>query len=109
MHTGPRCRRNRYGRKRAATQRGLFYTAPLLYTLGIPLDLFTPVFALSRIAGWTAHVLEQYEDNRLIRPRIRPRIRYVGLQEQPYTPIEGYYSGSSRIVKSGNSIGSISI
>jgi citrate synthase len=61
-----------------------FFTAPLLYTLGIPLDLFTPVFAFSRIAGWTAHVLEQYEDNRLI----RPRLRYAGPQEQPYTPIE---------------------
>ncbi len=61
-----------------------FFTAPLLYTLGIPLDLFTPVFAFSRIAGWTAHVLEQYEDNRLI----RPRVRYVGPQEQAYTPIE---------------------
>jgi citrate synthase len=60
-----------------------FFTAPLLYTLGIPLDLFTPVFAISRISGWIAHVLEQYEDNRLI----RPKARYVGPQEQPYVPL----------------------
>lgn len=61
-----------------------FFTAPLLYTLGIPLDLFTPVFALSRTAGWIAHVMEQYEDNRLI----RPKARYTGPQEQRYVPIE---------------------
>ena len=42
-----------------------FYSAPLLYELGIPTDLFTPLFAMSRVAGWTAHVLEQYKNNRL--------------------------------------------
>lgn len=46
-----------------------FYSAPLLYALGIPLDLFTCAFALARVAGWTAHIREQIADNRLIRPR----------------------------------------
>lgn len=46
-----------------------FYTAPLLYALDIPIDLFIPMFAVARIAGWTAHVLEQQQHNRLIRPR----------------------------------------
>lgn len=46
-----------------------FYSASTYYSLGIPIDLFTPIFAVSRMAGWTAHVLEQYHNNRLIRPR----------------------------------------
>jgi citrate synthase len=46
-----------------------FYSASMYYSLGIPVDLFTPVFAVSRMSGWTAHILEQYENNRLIRPR----------------------------------------
>ena len=46
-----------------------FYSASTYYSLGIPVDLFTPIFAVSRMAGWTAHVLEQYRNNRLIRPR----------------------------------------
>jgi citrate synthase len=46
-----------------------FYSASTYYTLGIPIDLFTPIFAVSRISGWTAHCLEQYRNNRLIRPR----------------------------------------
>ena len=46
-----------------------FYSASTYYTMGIPLDLYTPIFAVSRISGWTAHVLEQYANNRLIRPR----------------------------------------
>ena len=46
-----------------------FYSATTYYALGIPVDLFTPVFAVSRMSGWTAHVLEQYAHNRLIRPR----------------------------------------
>jgi citrate synthase len=46
-----------------------FYSASTYYSLGIPVDLFTPVFAISRMSGWTAHVLEQYHNNRLIRPR----------------------------------------
>jgi citrate synthase len=60
-----------------------FYSAPLLYTLGIPLDLFTPVFAMSRIVGWTAHVMEQQENNRLI----RPLSTYVGPEPRPYVPV----------------------
>jgi len=51
-----------------------YYSGPLLYGLGIPVDLFTPMFAISRIAGWTAHMLEQQHNNRLI----RPRAHYVG-------------------------------
>ena len=61
-----------------------FYSAPLLYGLDIPTDLFTPLFAMSRIAGWSAHVLEQYGNNRLI----RPRARYVGPIDRTYKPIE---------------------
>jgi citrate synthase len=61
-----------------------FYSASVFHVLGIPRDLFTPVFAVSRIAGWTAHVLEQYSDNRLI----RPRAEYIGPVNRPYVPIE---------------------
>ena len=57
-----------------------FFSAPLLYTLAIPLNLFTPIFAISRIAGWTAHVMEQYQDNRLI----RPLSNYIGPTERPF-------------------------
>lgn len=51
-----------------------FYSASAFYSLGIPIDLYTPIFAVSRISGWTAHVLEQYANNRLI----RPRTEYIG-------------------------------
>ena len=51
-----------------------FYSASTYALLGIPMDLFTPIFAVSRVAGWTAHVLEQYNNNRLI----RPRAEYIG-------------------------------
>ena len=51
-----------------------FYSASAYYTLGIPVDLYTPIFAVSRISGWTAHCLEQYKNNRLI----RPRTEYIG-------------------------------
>jgi citrate synthase len=60
-----------------------FYSAPLLYSLGIPVDSFTCMFALSRIAGWTAHVYEQQSNNRLI----RPLSNYAGGHQLPYTPI----------------------
>ena len=46
-----------------------FYSASTYYSLGIPIDLFTPIFAVSRMSGWIAHTLEQYRNNRLIRPR----------------------------------------
>jgi len=61
-----------------------FYSASVYYTMGIPIDLDTPIFACSRISGWTAHVLEQYANNRLI----RPRAEYVGPKNVPYTPID---------------------
>ncbi|MCC7344079.1 MAG: citrate synthase [Deltaproteobacteria bacterium] len=60
-----------------------FYSASVYYTLGIPTDLFTLLFAMSRISGWGAHVLEQYADNRLI----RPREDYVGPKDQHWVPI----------------------
>jgi citrate synthase len=62
-----------------------FYSASTYTTLGIDIDLFTPIFAISRIAGWAAHVIEQHDDNRLI----RPRADYTGpAYPSPYTPIE---------------------
>jgi citrate synthase len=61
-----------------------FYSASLYRALGIPTDLFTPIFAVSRIAGWTAHILEQYANNKLI----RPESEYVGPRETPYVPLE---------------------
>jgi citrate synthase len=62
-----------------------FYSASTYTTLGIDIDLFTPIFAVSRIAGWCAHVIEQHDDNRLI----RPRAEYTGpAYPAPYTPIE---------------------
>jgi citrate synthase len=61
-----------------------FYSASVYYALGIPIELFTPVFAVSRISGWTAHVLEQYADNRLI----RPRAEYTGPRRRAFVPID---------------------
>ncbi|HSJ59021.1 MAG TPA: citrate/2-methylcitrate synthase [Anaerolineae bacterium] len=61
-----------------------YYTAPLLYALGIPVDLFIPMFAIARIAGWTAHTLEQQEHNRLI----RPRAFYAGPRNVEWTPMD---------------------
>ena len=62
-----------------------FYSASTYYTLGIPIELFTPIFAVSRVSGWTAHVLEQYANNRLI----RPRAEYIGPEyPQRYRPLD---------------------
>jgi citrate synthase len=62
-----------------------FYSASTYYTLGIPIDLFTPIFAVSRVSGWTAHCLEQYANNRLI----RPRTDYIGPQyPQTFLPLD---------------------
>ena len=62
-----------------------FYSASTYHTLGIDVDLFTPIFAVSRVAGWTAHVMEQLADNRLI----RPRAEYIGpAYPNKYLPIE---------------------
>jgi citrate synthase len=62
-----------------------FYSASTYYSLGIPIDLFTPVFAISRMSGWTAHILEQYHNNRLIRPRAEYKGNPDGM---PWVPIE---------------------
>lgn len=71
------------------SQKGLkpnvdFYSASVYTMLGIPRDLFTPIFAISRLSGWTAHVLEQLDDNRII----RPRAEYTGATNQQYIPID---------------------
>lgn len=71
------------------SQKGLypnvdFFSASTYYMMGIPLDLYTPIFAVSRISGWTGHILEQYADNKLI----RPRAEYIGARDLPYVPIE---------------------
>ncbi|MBJ6362037.1 citrate synthase [Paenibacillus sp. GCM10012307] len=60
-----------------------FYSASVYTALKIPRDLFTPIFAISRLSGWTAHILEQYENNRII----RPRAEYTGPVGQHYIPI----------------------
>jgi citrate synthase len=61
-----------------------FYTASVYSALGLPPDLYTPLFAASRMAGWTAHIREQYADNRLI----RPDSEYVGPPPRPWQPLE---------------------
>jgi citrate synthase len=70
-------------------QKGLYpnvdlYAAGVYHLLGIPTDLMTPIFALARMAGWTAHVREQYADNKVI----RPGSEYVGPKDRTYTPID---------------------
>ena len=61
-----------------------FYAGSVLHYLGLPTDLFTPMFAAARAAGWTAHIREQYSDNRII----RPDSEYVGPRNQTYVPLE---------------------
>lgn len=61
-----------------------FYSASVYTMLGIPRDLFTPIFAISRVSGWTAHILEQLDNNRII----RPRAEYTGPSNQPFIPIQ---------------------
>jgi len=61
-----------------------FYSASMYYQMGIPMDLYTPIFAMSRVGGWIAHMLEQYEDNRLI----RPRAHYVGDRGREFAPLD---------------------
>ena len=60
-----------------------FFSAPMLYYLGIPPALDTCIFAVSRVAGWSAHVIEQYQDATLI----RPAADYIGPREAAYTPL----------------------
>lgn len=76
-------------REYMGTQRSLpvnvdFYSASLYYVLGVPIEIFTPLFAISRVSGWTAHVYEQLSDNRLI----RPGAEYIGPMGVSYVPIE---------------------
>jgi citrate synthase len=61
-----------------------FYSASAYYLMGIPMDQYTPIFAVSRISGWTGHILEQYANNKLI----RPRAEYIGARDLKYVPIE---------------------
>lgn len=61
-----------------------FYSASVYSMLGIPRDLFTPIFVISRLSGWTAHIIEQLDDNRII----RPRAEYIGVDGQKYVPLE---------------------
>lgn len=61
-----------------------FFSASTYYMMGIPLDLYTPIFAVSRISGWTGHILEQYAENKLI----RPRAEYTGPRDVRYVPID---------------------
>ena len=61
-----------------------FYSASTYYLMGIALDMYTPIFAVSRISGWTGHILEQYANNKLI----RPRAEYIGKRDQKYIPFE---------------------
>ncbi len=61
-----------------------YYSAPVLYTLGIAVDLFPAIFAMARVVGWTAHVMEQWEDNRLI----RPTEDYIGPLDLPWIPLD---------------------
>jgi citrate synthase len=68
-----------------------FYTAPTLYSLGLQPDEFTCMFACARMAGWTAHVLEQLRDNRLI----RPKATYTGPEASPWVPLERRASGKT--------------
>jgi citrate synthase len=72
-----------------AEQKGLapnvdFYSASTYYQMGIPIDVYTPIFAMSRLGGWVAHVLEQYADNRLI----RPRADYTGPESAEFVPVD---------------------
>jgi citrate synthase len=60
-----------------------FYSASMYYSMGLPVHLYTPIFACSRVSGWTAHVLEQYRNNRLI----RPRAEYTGPTHREFVPL----------------------
>jgi citrate synthase len=61
-----------------------YYSGSVYYNLGIPIDMYTPIFAMSRSGGWVAHVLEYWQDNRLI----RPRGRYVGPKPRSFVPVD---------------------
>ncbi|MDH3733306.1 MAG: citrate synthase [Gemmatimonadota bacterium] len=80
---------SRYLEDRITGEKGIrpnvdFYCATVYYSLGLPIDLYTPIFAMGRIGGWSGHVMEQHADNRLI----RPRARYVGEMDRSWVPID---------------------
>ncbi len=74
---------NYLGQEKGLSANVDFYSASAYYQMGIPIDLYTPIFAISRIGGWVGHVIEQYSENRLI----RPRANYTGPLELKYLPI----------------------
>lgn len=61
-----------------------FFSASVYRMLGFPGDMYTPIFAVARVPGWMAHLLEQYADNRLM----RPKLAYTGPKGKTFTPIE---------------------
>jgi citrate synthase len=78
-----------FDEEKGLTKRGIapnvdFYSGTVYYQLGIPIDMYTPIFAMSRTGGWIGHVLEYQEDNRLI----RPRARYVGEKDREFVPVD---------------------
>jgi citrate synthase len=78
-----------FDEEKGLTERGIapnvdFYSGTVYYQLGIPIDMYTPIFAMSRAGGWIGHVLEYQEDNRLI----RPRARYVGELDREFRPVD---------------------
>ncbi|MEF8789397.1 MAG: citrate synthase [Haloarculaceae archaeon] len=78
-----------FDEEKGLTERGIapnvdFYSGTVYYQLGIPIDMYTPIFAMSRAGGWIGHVLEYQEDNRLI----RPRARYVGETGREFVPVD---------------------
>ncbi len=61
-----------------------FYSATTYHSIGLKLDLFTPMFAMSRVSGWSGHIIEQLSDNRLY----RPKAEYIGPHAAPYIPLD---------------------
>lgn len=82
--------REPYFRERNLSANVDFYSAPLLYSLGIPVETFTCMFAMSRIVGWTAHVYEQQANNRLI----RPVANFIGEHQRQFVPISARVTGT---------------
>ena len=82
-HVAVRLLRERYPQRNLKTNVE-FYTALLLHGLGFSTDLFTPTFAISRVAGWIAHILEQRQQSRII----RPESQYVGVRDRRWIPLE---------------------
>ena len=60
-----------------------YYSATVYYSMKIDIELYIPIFVIGRMAGWVGHVLEQYDNNKLI----RPRAKYTGFKERKYTPM----------------------